>query len=126
MEVQQTELEQTNAQLEEQTQALEQQRDDLRRAQSSLQAQKRELEQARRYKSEFLATISHELRTPLNSLLIMARLHADNPDGTLSHDQVNHDATIETSGHALLLLINSCPNISKIQTAHAQLKPPRI
>ena len=36
------------------------------------------------YKSEFLANMSHELRTPLNSLLILARLLADNPDGRLS------------------------------------------
>src|SRR3546814_741110 len=126
LEVQQTELEQTNAQLEEQTQALEQQRDDLSRAQSSLQAQKRELEQASRYKSEFLANMSHELRTPLNSLLIMARLLADNRDGNLSHDQVKHAETIETSGNDLLLLINDILDISKIEAGHVELQPRRV
>src|SRR3546814_10277386 len=123
MEVQQTELVKTNAQLEEQTQALEHQRDDLNRTQSSLQAHKLELEQASRYKSEFLANMSHELRTPLNSFLIMARLLADNRDGNLSHDQVKHAETIETSGNDLLLLINDILDISKIEAGHVELQP---
>src|SRR3546814_1314687 len=84
------------------------------------------LEQASRYKSEFLANISHELRTPLNSLLIMARLLADNRDGNLSNDQVKHAETIETSGNDLLLLINDILDISKIEAGHVELQPRRV
>ena len=40
-------------------------------------------ERANEAKSQFLANMSHELRTPLNSLLILARLLADNPGGKL-------------------------------------------
>uniref|UniRef100_UPI003242338F histidine kinase dimerization/phospho-acceptor domain-containing protein n=7 Tax=Pseudomonadota TaxID=1224 RepID=UPI003242338F len=87
-------------------QTLEAQRDDLARAQASLAGQARELEQASRYKSEFLANMSHELRTPLNSLLIMARLLAENRAGNMSTEQVRHAETIETSGNDLLALIN--------------------
>ncbi len=128
LELQQAELEQTNAQLEEQTQLLEVQRDDLSRAQTSLQSQARELEQASRYKSEFVANMSHELRTPLNSLLIMARLLADNRDGTLTADQVNYAKTIETSGNDLLTLINDILDISKIEAGKVELQlgPVRI
>ena len=122
LEAQQAELEQTNAQLEEQTQFLEAQRDDLNRAQTALQAQAQELERASRYKSEFLANMSHELRTPLNSLLIMARLLADNRDGNLSAEQVKYAQTIETSGNDLLLLINDILDISKIEAGKVDLQ----
>jgi signal transduction histidine kinase/DNA-binding response OmpR family regulator len=126
LEAQQAELEQTNVQLEEQTRQLEIQRDDLARAQTSLQHQAGHLEQASRYKSEFLANMSHELRTPLNSLLIMARLLAENRHGNLSADQVRHAETIETSGNDLLNLINDILDISKIEAGKLELQPRRI
>jgi len=126
LEEQQAELEQTNAQLEEQTQLLEAQRDDLSRAQASLQSQARELEQASRYKSEFVANMSHELRTPLNSLLIMARLLADNRSGTLTAEQVTYATTIESSGNDLLTLINDILDISKIEAGRVELQLDRV
>ena len=59
---------------------LEVQRDDLERANEVVRLRAQELEQASRYKSDFLANMSHELRTPLNSLLILAKLLADNDE----------------------------------------------
>jgi signal transduction histidine kinase/CheY-like chemotaxis protein len=123
LETQQAELEQTNTQLEEQTQLLEAQRDDLGRTQAELATQARELERASRYKSEFLANMSHELRTPLNSLLIMARLLADNRHGNLTADEVKYAETIETSGNDLLTLINDILDISKIEAGRLDLQP---
>ncbi|HCW61364.1 MAG TPA: histidine kinase, partial [Sphingobium sp.] len=68
------------------------------------------------------ANMSHELRTPLNSLLIMARLLADNRAGNLTAEQVRHAETIETSGNDLLLLINDILDISKIEAGHVDLQ----
>ncbi|WP_206364499.1 response regulator [Sphingomonas pokkalii] len=126
LEAQQSALEQTNAELEAQARQLELQRDELARAQGALEQQAADLEQASRYKSEFLANMSHELRTPLNSLLIMARLLAENRAGNLTSDQVRHAETIETSGNDLLTLINDILDISKIEAGKLELQPRRI
>ncbi len=126
LEQQQAELEQTNSQLEEQAQILETQRDDLERGAAALTLKARELEQASQYKSDFLANMSHELRTPLNSLLILSKLLADNPEGSLSEEQVNYARTIQSSGNDLLALINDILDLSKIEAGHIQAHPEAV
>src|ERR1700735_3183478 len=123
LELQQAELEQTNSQLEEQSQLLEGQRDDLERANEVARLRAQELEQASRYKSDFLANMSHELRTPLNSLLILAKLLADNPDDNLSAEQVKYAQTIQSSGNDLLNLINDILDLSKTEAGHVDIRP---
>lgn len=121
LEEQQAELEQSNVQLEERTHELEAQKQALLVAQSQLVRNSNELAAMSRYKSEFLANMSHELRTPLNSSLILAKLLADNKDGTLTEEQVKYARAILSSNNDLLALINDILDLSRIEAGHVEL-----
>ncbi len=121
LEQQQAEMEQTNVQLEERTHELEGQKQALLVAQAQLVRNANELAAASRYKSEFLANMSHELRTPLNSSLILAKLLADNRDGTLSAEQVKYAQAILSSNNDLLALINDILDLARIEAGHVEL-----
>jgi len=130
---QQTELRNSNAELEDkaalmakQNRAIEVQNFQIEQARRTLEERAQQLATSSRYKSEFLANMSHELRTPLNSLLVLAKLLAENPDSNLSSKQVEFAMTIHDAGSDLLRLINDILDLSKVEAGKMDVHPAEI
>lgn len=123
---QQEELKQVNSELEEKARLLEENNLAIEDARQSLALKAQQLEQSNRYKSAFLANMSHELRTPLNSILILAKLLAENKNRQLDSKQVEHSKVIYKSGSDLLNLINDILDLSKIESGKVELQYERI
>ncbi len=80
-------------------------------------------EASNRAKTEFLANMSHEIRTPLNAVLGITDLLLELDPTTMQHQYLG---MIQTSGDALLTLINDLLDLAKIESGKLELDPHEV
>lgn len=90
-----------------------------RQQETELQAAKTAAESANLAKSEFLANMSHEIRTPMNGILGMTHLALEAGSAA---EQRAYLELVQSSGNALLSLINDILDLSKIEAGKLELE----
>lgn len=83
-----------------------------------LSIEKKKADDANASKSKFLSIVSHEMRTPMNAVVGMTELMLnDNP----SDKQKKYLLNIQSSGKALVALLNDILDLSKIEAGKLQI-----
>ena len=89
------------------------------RAREALQAAQERAEHLAFLKSSFLANMSHELRTPMNGILGMVQLLQETRKDP---EQQQYLDVIQSSGDAMLHIINDILDLSKIEAGRMSLE----
>ncbi|MEA1955006.1 MAG: ATP-binding protein [Campylobacterota bacterium] len=86
-----------------------------------LKLQSTRLEEANKYKDEFLSNVTHELKTPLNSIILLSKMLWQNKTANLSNDEIKKAEIIHNSGNELLRLIEDLLDVSKVEAGESTL-----
>ena len=84
------------------------------------------LDQATRFKTQFLASQAHELRTPINAVIGFAELLRDEVFGPLNEKQKDYVHEILQSGRHLITLIGNVMDLSRIEAGSLGLQPEEL
>ena len=80
-----------------------------------------ELEQANRYKTQFVSMVSHEMQTPLNAMNGFANLLNSGALGPLTEEQKGYVREIRTGAHHMSALINDLLDVARIEAGKIEL-----
>ncbi len=86
--------------------------------QGNLREEKERADAANKAKTEFVSNISHEIRTPMNAIVGMTQLLLRS---NLKGQEREYLLNIQSSGNALLAIINDLLDISKIESGRMEL-----